>query len=115
MRPLITLLAVLFATFQLMAEPSVDVCASDSTSNFHQNVTASNRQQNQTTLSVIYTGNEIHVNDVPDGSLLYIYSITGARIAQLTVHDNKVTLNCTLTKGIYIIRVNNRAAKITVR
>lgn len=113
MRLLTTLLVVLLATAQLMADPSVESCAPDTATNSQQNTTTLNRQS--TTLNVYLTDNEIHVNDVSDGSILYIYSITGARMGQFTVRDNKVILNNSLAKGIYIIRVNNRAAKITVR
>lgn len=115
MRILTTLLVVLFATAQLMAEPSVENCATDSATNSQQNNTTLLHQQNPTTLNVYIVDNEIHVIDMPDGVTLSIYSITGARVGSYTVRDGKVVLNNSLAKGIYIIRVNNRATKITIR
>lgn len=115
MRLFSTLLVIILATTQLMAEPLVESCPSDTSSNSQQNTVTLSHQQSQTTLSVYIIDNEIHFSEVPDGSMVCIYSITGARIASYIVHDNKVVMSSSLAKGIYIIRTNNRAAKITVR
>ena len=82
-----------------------EICLSDSSSVQPQN----------TVLRVYVVENTIHLADVPDGSTLSLFSITGARLGTYTVHNNKVVLDRTLDRGIYIVRVNNRAAKITIR
>ena len=68
-----------------------------------------------TQLTVYVEGTVLRTMDVPDGSVLNIYSITGQRLGTYTVIDNYVELNNALPKGIYIVRVNGRSAKITIK
>lgn len=65
--------------------------------------------------TVYVEGARLYTTCVPDGSVLSIYSITGQRIGSYVVIDNYVDLGDVLPKGIYIIRVNNHSAKITIR
>jgi len=66
-------------------------------------------------ITVYVEGSRLYTSGVADGSVLSIYSITGQRLGTYVVIDNYVDLGDALPKGIYIIRVNNHSAKITVR
>jgi len=71
---------------------------------------------NDSSQLVVYVeGASLYTSNVADGSLLTIHSITGQRIGSYAVVDNYVDLGEALPKGIYIIRVNGKAAKITIR
>lgn len=71
---------------------------------------------NDSSQLVVYVeGTSLYTSCVPDGSILSIYSITGQRIGSYTVIDNYVALDEALPKGIYLVRVNNQASKITIR
>lgn len=109
----IATLAVFLLTFAgLYAFPTFDECAPDTASNStYTNIS----QQKNTALVAQIEGNILRLSEVPDGSVLHIYAITGMRIGSFTVQNNEVHLNEALPKGIYIVKVNNKATKITVR
>lgn len=66
-------------------------------------------------LTVYVEGVRLYTVGIPDGTILSIYSITGQRLGMYTVMDNYVDLDDALPKGIYIVRADNRSAKITIR
>lgn len=66
-------------------------------------------------LTVYVEGTRLYTVGLPDGTILSIYSITGQRLGMYTVMDNYVDLGDALPKGIYIVRADNRSAKITIR
>lgn len=68
-----------------------------------------------TQLTVYVEGARLYTAGIPDGTSLRIYSITGQCLGTYTVMDNYVDLGDALPKGIYIVRANDRAAKITIR
>lgn len=71
---------------------------------------------NDSSQLVVYVeGASLYTNDIADGSLLTIYAITGQRVGSYAVVDNYVDLGEALPKGIYIVRVNGKSAKITIR
>lgn len=112
MKRFILMFASILIVTSLSASPIGDECMPDTLQN---NSFVNNFQQKQTTFSVQLEGNILRTQDVPDGSILSIYAITGMKIGSYKVQDNEVVLNNTPAKGIYIIRVNNKATKITVR
>lgn len=112
MRKIATLAVFLLTFASLSAFPTFDECAPDTITN---NTSSSISQQKSTSLIAQIEGNILRLSNVPDGSVLHIYAITGMRIGSFTVQNNEVHLNDALPKGIYIIKVNNKATKITVR
>lgn len=112
MKRFVLLFAALTVATLLSASPIEDECTPDTA---QTNTFVNNPQQKSTVLSVQLEGNVLRTCDVPDGSLLSIYAITGVKIGSYRVQDNEVLLDNTLAKGIYIIRINNRATKITVK
>ena len=66
-------------------------------------------------LTVYVEGANLYTAGIPDGTSLRVYSITGQCLGEYIVIDNYVDLGDALPKGIYIVRANNLAAKITIR
>lgn len=112
MKRFVLIFAALAVATLLSASPIEDECTPDSV---QTNTFVNNPQQKSTVLSVQIEGNVIRTRDIPDGSILSIYAITGVKIGSYKVQDNEVMLNNTPVKGIYIIRINNKATKITVK
>lgn len=50
-----------------------------------------------------------------NGSPLEVFSLTGAKVATITIDDNEQTINLSLKKGCYILKVNKVVRKISIR
>ncbi|MDD2797364.1 MAG: hypothetical protein PHV20_02100 [Bacteroidales bacterium] len=63
--------------------------------------------------SVIAHNNSLQVNGVKEGVNFKIYSVTGSEVANGVINNGKV--NTQLTKGIYVMKADNKVAKFAVR
>ncbi|MDD2797366.1 MAG: hypothetical protein PHV20_02110 [Bacteroidales bacterium] len=66
-----------------------------------------------TSFSVIAHNNSLQVNGVKEGVNFKIYSVTGSEVANGVINNGKV--NTQLTKGIYVMKADNKVAKFAVR
>lgn len=64
--------------------------------------------------SIVVKGSKVIVYNA-NGSPLEVFSLTGARVATITIDDNEQTINLSLKKGCYILKVNKVVRKISIR
>jgi len=61
--------------------------------------------------SAVVSGKNLLLNNVANGSTVVIYSALGSKIQTSVIENGKVGLN-NLTRGMYVVRVNNMTQKI---
>lgn len=61
--------------------------------------------------SAVVSGKNLLIKNVANGSILEIYSALGSKIQTSVIENGKVGLN-NLTRGMYVLRVNNMTQKI---
>ncbi len=59
-------------------------------------------------------GSVVHVTNA-GGLTLEVYNITGVCIASHLIENNDATINLSLKKGYYLLKVNNVVRKISIR
>lgn len=64
--------------------------------------------------SIVVKGSKVIVYNA-NGSSLEVFSLTGAKVATITIDDNEQTINLSLKKGCYILKVNKVVRKISIR
>ncbi len=64
--------------------------------------------------SIVVKGSKVIVYNA-NGSPLEVFSLTGAKVATITIDDNEQTINLSLKKGCYILKVNKVVRKISIR
>ena len=64
--------------------------------------------------SIVVKGSKVIVYNA-NGSPLEVYSLTGAKVATITIDENEQTKNLTLKKGCYILKINKVVRKISIR
>ena len=64
--------------------------------------------------SIVVKGYKVIVYNA-NGSPLEVFSLTGAKEATITIDDNEQTINLSLKKGCYILKVNKVVRKISIR
>ncbi len=66
-------------------------------------------------VTVFTANNCIYVNGITESSLVEVYSVAGARVIAQTVENNEAIACGELNRGVYIVRVNGKASKVTLR
>lgn len=61
--------------------------------------------------SAIVSGKNLLIKNIANGSTVEIYSALGSKIQTSVIENGKVSLN-NLTRGMYVVRVNNMTQKI---
>lgn len=64
--------------------------------------------------SIVVKGSKVVVYNA-NGSPLEVFSLTGTKVATITIDDNEQTINLSLKKGCYILKVNKVVRKISIR
>lgn len=64
--------------------------------------------------SIVVKGSKVIVYNA-NGSPLEVFSLTGAKVATITIDDNEQTINLSLKKGCYILKINKVVRKISIR
>ncbi len=64
--------------------------------------------------SIVVKGSKVIVYNA-NGSPLEVFSLTGAKVATITIDDNEQTINLSLKKGCYILKVNKVVRNISIR
>ena len=64
--------------------------------------------------SIVVKGSKVIVYNA-NGSPLEVFSLTGANVATIPIDDNEQTINLSLKKGCYILKVNKVVRKISIR
>jgi len=62
-------------------------------------------------LNVYVSGNQLNLMSVSNGSMVDIYSAVGAKVQSTKLTNNSISLT-NLNKGIYVVRVGDKASKI---
>ncbi len=66
-------------------------------------------------VAVFAANNCIHISGITEQASVEVYSIAGARVISEVI-DTDASIACgSLNKGVYIVRVNGKASKITLR
>ena len=63
--------------------------------------------------SIVVKGSNLSVYNA-EGSVLEIFSLTGAKVATIRIDSNEKTINLSLKKGCYILKVNKVVRKISI-
>lgn len=66
-------------------------------------------------LAVYYSDNRLTIEHLKESAVLEIYNIMGRKVYSRSVAAGTTTLDISLTKGIYIIRLGKYTKKIAVR
>ncbi len=64
--------------------------------------------------SIVVKGNTLSVYNA-NGSTLEIFSLTGTKVSEFKIDSNEKTINVSLKKGCYILKVNKVVRKISIR
>lgn len=64
--------------------------------------------------SIVLKGSTLYVNNA-GGSVLEIFSLTGTKITAVRIDSNEKTIELSLKKGCYILRIDKLVRKITIR
>lgn len=64
--------------------------------------------------SIVLKGSTLYVNNA-GGSVLEIFSLTGTKITSVRIDSNEKTIELSLKKGCYILRIDKLVRKITIR
>ncbi|MBP3472971.1 MAG: T9SS type A sorting domain-containing protein [Paraprevotella sp.] len=65
-------------------------------------------------ITLTANGSTIHVANA-NGLTLEVYNITGVCIASHQIENNDATINLSLKKGYYLLKINNIVRKISIR
>lgn len=65
------------------------------------------------TVKVTVKGRSVRVQNA-QGSMLEVYSVTGAKLKSVCIETADQTVNLKLSKGCYIVKVGNVARKISI-
>lgn len=68
----------------------------------------------QSATSIVIKGSTISVYNA-NGCILEVFSLTGTKIATVKIDSDEKTLDLSLKKGCYILKVNNVARKVSIR
>lgn len=64
-------------------------------------------------VSIVIKGATVSVYNA-EGSKLEIFSLTGAKVGIVNIDSNAKTINLSLKKGCYILKVNNVVRKVSI-
>lgn len=64
--------------------------------------------------SIVVKGSTLSVYNA-NGSILEIFSLTGTKVATIRIDSNEKTVDLSLKKGCYILKVNKVVRKISIR
>lgn len=64
--------------------------------------------------SIVVKGSTLYISNA-GGSMLEIFSLTGNKVASLRIDSNEKTIDLSLKKGCYILRIDKVVRKITIR
>ena len=64
--------------------------------------------------SIVVKGSTLSVYNA-NGSILEIFSLTGTKVATIRIDSNEKTVDLSLKKGSYILKVNKVVRKISIR
>ncbi|MCM1109480.1 MAG: T9SS type A sorting domain-containing protein [Clostridium sp.] len=65
-------------------------------------------------ITITANGSIVHITNA-NGLTLEVYNITGVCIASHHIENNDATINLSLKKGYYLLKINNVVRKISVR
>lgn len=66
-------------------------------------------------ISIFNSNNTIQINKVDSDAVVSVYSVSGQEVMTEKVSSGNNTLNHNLSKGIYIVKIGNTVAKVTVQ
>lgn len=64
--------------------------------------------------SIVVNGSTLSVRNA-NGSTLEVFSLTGAKVAAIRIDSNEKTVNLSLKKGCYILKIGKVVRKISIR
>lgn len=79
----------------------------------HAQAEANGPETELATVSIVIKGATVSVYNA-EGSKLEIFSLTGAKVGIVNIDSNAKTINLSLKKGCYILKVNNVVRKVSI-
>jgi|WetSurMetagenome_2_1015567.scaffolds.fasta_scaffold177386_2 hypothetical protein len=65
--------------------------------------------------TLVISGNSVHIENAPKNSTLEVYNVLGMRVATFKIDSSDKTITLNLTKGWYILKVDNLVRKIAIK
>ncbi len=75
-----------------------------------EKITGSTNNTNANTFKAIVSGKNLLLQNVQEGTFVEVFSALGSRVLSSTVANGKIDIS-TLSKGLYVVRVNSRTQK----
>ena len=96
---------LLLAVVAFLLNPAGTVCRAQAEANGPETELAA--------VSIVIKGATVSVYNA-EGSKLEIFSLTGAKVGIVNIDSNAKTINLSLKKGCYILKVNNVVRKVSI-
>ena len=69
----------------------------------------------QTSVTLTVTGNNVRVQYAASGSLLEVYNVLGQKVTSIKIDSADKTITLNLPKGWYILKIENIARKVAIK
>ncbi|MFA6873308.1 MAG: T9SS type A sorting domain-containing protein [Bacteroidaceae bacterium] len=72
-------------------------------------------QADSNSLTLTITGNTIHLQNATPGTVLEVYSVLGIKVLSVKIDASEKTFVLNLSKGCYILKIENLVRKIALK
>ncbi|WP_321436344.1 T9SS type A sorting domain-containing protein [uncultured Bacteroides sp.] len=72
-------------------------------------------ENEQTSVTLTVTGNNVRVQNAAPGSLLEVYNVLGLRVTSIKIDSIDKTITLNIPKGWYILKIENIARKVAIK
>lgn len=72
-------------------------------------------ENEQTSVTLTITGNNVRVQNATPGSSLEVYNVLGMKVTSIKIDSTDKTFTLNLPKGCYILKIENIARKIAIK
>jgi len=72
-------------------------------------------QADPNSLTLTITGNTIHLQNATPGTSLEVYSVLGIKVLSVKIDASEKTFVLNLSKGCYILKIENLVRKIALK
>lgn len=94
---------------------SVKASAREAASPFLLTEWMNDYQADSNSLTLSVTGNTIHLQNATPGSVLEVYSVLGIKVLSVKIDASEKTFVLSLSKGCYILKIENLVRKIALK